>query len=341
MRDSSMLRVRRRAVGSYTARQAGKRRQRMWLVPVVALLAVGAILGLGAMAVRNANLPNAILDYQSPDAITGTEMDRASMTQSQFMASGYDDVNSSGIQAQTSSPETNAQSWDRMIIRTANVGLTVKDVRAAVDRASSLAVQHGGYVFSTDSSQQGDYTYATLTIYVPSKEFDQVMPALRNMEGLVEKVTSETVTSSDVTEEYTDLQSQLRNSQATEARMLELQAKASALEDVLAVDRELRTVQGEIEKIQGRLNYLDKRTEMSTITMQFGPVAAPAPQTKGAWQPEEAASTAWDSSLYMLGKAGTALIMVGVFLWWAVPIGLVAVWMLTRGRKRQAVVSER
>jgi hypothetical protein len=237
--------------------------------------------------------------------------------------------------------ENGAQSWDRMIIRTAAVGLTVKDVASSVERIGSLAALHGGYVFASESRVYGDYTYATITIYVPAQEFDQIMPGLRKLDGQVEQVTSENVTSTDVTEEYTDLQSQLRNLQATETRLLDLQTKAGTLSEVLEVDRELRTVQGEIEQIQGRINYLDKRTSMSTITLDLSPVAAPAIQPQSTWQPFEAAEEAWNNSLEMLGKVGTGLIMVSVFMWWAVPLALLGVWVVARVRRKPAVVESR
>ncbi|MEO8289325.1 MAG: DUF4349 domain-containing protein [Chloroflexota bacterium] len=233
------------------------------------------------------------------------------------------------------------KAWDRMVIRTASLQLTVKDVGASVDRIRSLAGQHGGYVFSSESRQEGDYTYSTVTIQVPSAEFDQIMPTLRNMEGLVVKVSNENVTSTDVTEEFTDLQSQLRNLQATEARMLALQAKAENMDDILAIDRELRAVQGEIEQIQGRTNYISKRAEMSTITIQLSPQFAPAiepPVSEPAWQPFEAAVKAWNASLDMLAGLGTAVITYAVFLWWLAPLMLVSLFFLRRGRERASPV---
>jgi len=251
---------------------------------------------------------------------------------------GLLDTNTTTYAAYVPGTDVAAQGWDRMIIRTATVDLTVKDVTTAIERVKAITSQQGGYVFSSESHEQGEYTYATVTIYVPAKEFDQIMPILRGLDGQVAKVTSESVTSSDVTEEYTDLQSQLRNLKATEARMLDLQARATELDDVLAVDRELRTVQGEIEQIQGRINYLDKRTDMSTVTLQLSPVAAPPLKPVSNWQPFEAASKAWDSSLQMLGNTVTAIITVGVFLWWIVPFAIVGAWAVMRARKRSRAV---
>ena len=230
------------------------------------------------------------------------------------------------------------QPWDRMIIRTGTLQLTVKDVGDSVQRVRAAATSSGGYVFSSETRNEGEYTYAAITVYIPSANFDQVMPELRALGGQVTKVANESITSSDVTEEYTDLNSQLRNLKATEGRMIALQAKADRMEDILAIDRELRSVQSEIEQIQGRMNYLGKRAEMSTLTIYLSPAVAPAPpiEPASAWQPLEAAEQAWNASLEMLAAAATALITSVVFLWWLLPVLALAFWVVARSRRRAA-----
>ena len=224
------------------------------------------------------------------------------------------------------------QPWDRMIVRTATLQITVKDVGVSLDEARTIASARGGYVTQTDSRQDGDYTVATITIQVPTREFDGVISQLRKM-GI--KPVQENVTSSDVTEEYTDLQSQSRNLVATEERILALMSKAVLIDDVLTLDRELRQVRGEIERVQGRLNYLAKRAEMSTITVSLFPEAAPIAEVKpvDAWDPGQIALQAWNASLDMLAGVGRVAITASVFLWWAVPV-LLAIWLITRPRRR-------
>ncbi|HVG00755.1 MAG TPA: DUF4349 domain-containing protein, partial [Chloroflexia bacterium] len=211
-----------------------------------------------------------------------------------------------------------------------------KDVSNALNEVRSLAGGHGGYISQSDSRQEGDYTVATLTLQVPAREFDNVVSKLRQV-GV--KTISENIASSDVTEEYTDLQSQLRNLQATETRMLALQAKAVELEDILTLDRELRQIQGEIERIQGRSNFLSKRSEMSTLTVSLYPEIAPVEPmtvTEEGWDPARTAAQAWKASLEMLSGVANVLITVAVFMWWAVPLLLLVTWVALRPRKRQA-----
>jgi hypothetical protein len=235
-------------------------------------------------------------------------------------------------------PPQQDQPWDRMIVRTANLQIKVKDVGVSLDEVRGIAGARGGFVTQTDSHQDGDYTVATITLQVPAREFDGVVSQLRKM-GV--KPVQETISSSDVTEEYTDLQSQLRNQEATEQRILALMGKATAIDDVLTLDRELRQIRAEIERVQGRLNFLAKRSEMSTITVSLLPETAPIAEVKPAvdgWDPAQVALQAWNASLDLLAGVGKVVISASVFLWWAVPV-LLAIWLIMRPRRRTVTPS--
>lgn len=234
--------------------------------------------------------------------------------------------------AQSGQEGQDSQGWDRMIIRTATLQLRVKDVAASMDEIRGVVGGHAGYVTGSESRQEGDSTVGTMTVQVPAAQFDAAISKLRVL-GL--KVLHESVTTSDVTEEYTDLNSQLRNLQATESRILALVGRADQINDILALDRELRGIQGEIERIQGRLNFLGKRAEMSTITISLYPeavVVEPAATPAEAWDPVRIATQAWEASLQLLANVGTAVITVAVYLWWLLPLALFAAILLRRTR---------
>ncbi|HEY0072008.1 MAG TPA: DUF4349 domain-containing protein [Chloroflexia bacterium] len=238
-------------------------------------------------------------------------------------------------EAPGNTPQTqkDGQTWDRMIIRTATLQLRVKDVAASMDEIRSVIGGHAGYVTGSESRQEGDYTVGTMTVQVPAAQFDGAISQLR---GLGIKVLNENVTSSDVTEEFTDLNSQLRNLHATETRLLDLMQRAEQISDIMALDRELRGIQGEIERIQGRLNFLGKRAEMSTITISLYPEAVavePTPAPTAAWDPVKIANDAWEASLKLLANIGTLVITVAVYLWWLLPLALIAGLFLRRTRR--------
>ncbi len=151
---------------------------------------------------------------------------------------------------------------DRMIVRTANMQLVVDDVRNTIDKITDLAQDLEGYVVNSSSWKEGERLVGQITVRVPSSDFNYAMGVLR---GMAVEVNSETTSSQDVTEEYIDLEAQLRNLEATEAQLLKLMEKAVKVEDILNVQRELSRVQQDIERTKGRMQYLERTSAMSLI----------------------------------------------------------------------------
>ena len=138
----------------------------------------------------------------------------------------------------------------------------------------------------------------------------------------------------------TDLQSRLRNLEATRDQLLNLLGRAQTVTDILTVQDRLNNVTGEIEQVKGRMQLLDNLTSMATVTVHLRPVAAPVKVDDGGVNLGETISEAWDDSLAFLGGIAEDVLTVLVFAWWvpvlAVPAAAVA-WGVTRGRPRGAV----
>jgi hypothetical protein len=155
---------------------------------------------------------------------------------------------------------------DKMIVRNGNMAIVVEDVAAAIEKISGLATGVKGNVISSNIWQDREILYGNISIRVPAEQFD---PIMKNLRELAADVTSETTSSQDVTQEYIDLGSQLKNLQATEAQLLKIMEKADKVEDVLAVQRELTNVRGQIEQITGRMQYLERTSAMSLISINL------------------------------------------------------------------------
>lgn len=237
------------------------------------------------------------------------------------VAPAADGVTSS--QANMPSTEQQQISLQRLVIRNADLSLQVTSVEQAEATLRAKINELGGYIVGAESS--GADTSATLrvTFRVPSDRFDA---ALSGLEGLAEKVVSRSISGEDVTEEYVDLESQLRNLEATRDRLLSFLEKATRVEDALQVNQAITEVQGQIEQIQGRMKYLKQSSALSTITVFLAPVPTTTIVEEDAWRPAEVARAALRDLLTFGQGLANLVIVLGIWAPIWLPLLLLGRW---------------
>lgn len=175
---------------------------------------------------------------------------------------------------------------ERMLIRTAQLSITVTDTAKAVQEAKAVAEGLGGYVTSSQMYKQEERLYATMVLRVPAERFDD---ALAQIKALAVEVERESVQGKDVTEEYVDLQARLRNLELTEKELqqllTEVRERTQKAEDVLAVYRELTEIRGQIEQLKGRMQYLERQVDFSSIDLNIAPHVLSTPVVEPGWKP--------------------------------------------------------
>ncbi len=217
---------------------------------------------------------------------------------------------------------------DQKIIKTGYLDLEVEDVSETSGKMSTLASSKGGFVQDSSVSEREDGThYGSLTVRVPSAEFETTITEIKSY-ALV--VTTESAQGQDVTEQFTDLEAQLRNAKAQEAEFLKILTRATTVEEILQVQSYLSTVRYTIESLEGRLQYIENRTSYSTISIElseeptiriptkdfrFGTIVREAGQALIAIGQLLATSLVW---FVIVG--GGILVPIGLFIWVAVKI---------------------
>jgi hypothetical protein len=209
-----------------------------------------------------------------------------------------------------------AQLLDRKQILTATVQIEAENVSQKFEEVGAIALGAGGVVFSSSFGNDGDQQTASVTIRIPNDRYQETLAALRKL-GTVKQEQS---TGTDVTGEYTDLQSRLRNLEATERQYLDLLTKATNINDILIVQDRINATRGEIEQILGRIALLDNQTELSTITVHLFPPAVGLADDGGASGPIEVAEEAFEASLAVLAGIATGALAVVAFSWWLIPV---------------------
>lgn len=180
-------------------------------------------------------------------------------------------------------------SGDRMIVRTGDMSLVVEDVLNSRDEIARLATRLGGYVVSSSISGEEKELRGWISIRVPDDKFEQTLSELRS---LAVRVKSENTNSQDITEEYVDLQSRLKNAEATESQYLALLEKAQDVEDILKIYDNLSRVRSEIEQIKGRMQYLERTSSMSLISISLEPAATATGLVRAGWSALEVLKSA-------------------------------------------------
>ena len=152
----------------------------------------------------------------------------------------------------------------RIIIREVDMDLVVDDIQSTMDRIADMAADEGGWVVDRGRSSLHS---GRISFRVPSERLDATIVELR---GIASKVRAELSTSRDVTDEYVDLGARLKNQQATESALLALLDQARSVEAALAVQRDLTHVQQEIERLSGRIKFLEETSAFSLIRVELG-----------------------------------------------------------------------
>jgi hypothetical protein len=240
-----------------------------------------------------------------------------------------------------------APSVERIVIQNADLAIVVSDVEGRMRNIQSLAQQMGGYVVSSNlyQSYTSDYVEvpeAQITIRVPSEKLED---ALDQIKKDVVEVQSETRSGQDVTAEYVDLQSRLKNLEAAEAQLSDILEQATETEDVVNVFNQLVYYREQIELVKGQIKYYDEAAALSAINVRIIAEETVEPLVIGKWEPKGVALEAVQDLINFLKGfveflirfviyTLPVLIIIGIPLY-LVFIGIRALFRKMRGSKQK------
>ena len=180
--------------------------------------------------------------------------------------SNSSNINTTPTTVQVMNLQSSSTFGQPMIVRTAVLSMVVTDITTAVSQITQLTNNNNGYVVLANQTSTDKLISGDISIRIPAVQFESTMIGLRAM---AVKVTSEIVSASDASQEYTDLSSKLRNLETAAAQLTQIMQKAEKVEDVLAVENQLISTQGEIEVTKGRIQYLEQTSATSVININL------------------------------------------------------------------------
>jgi hypothetical protein len=153
-----------------------------------------------------------------------------------------------------------------LIAHTAQLAVVAKDFTIVRERLEAIVKSHHGYIGQiTVNSPADDGRTLDAALKVPSTELDASLAEVKKLG----KVETESQTGDDVTKQYIDLEARLANSRNAEQRLAAiLRQQTGKLTDVLAVEKEITRVRGEIEQMEAEHKDLSRRVEFATINVK-------------------------------------------------------------------------
>jgi hypothetical protein len=181
-----------------------------------------------------------------------------------------------------------APSVDRIVIQNADLAIVVSDVTGRMKSIEAMAQQMGGYVVSSNLYQ----SYTSDNVQVPEAQIAIRVPvakledALNQIKKDAVEVQTETRTGQDVTAQYVDLQSRLKNLEAAEAQLNEILKTTTKTEDVVSIFNQLVSYREQIEVIKGQIKYYDEAAALSAISVRVIAEETVKPIVIGKWEPK-------------------------------------------------------
>ncbi|WP_226038203.1 DUF4349 domain-containing protein [Aquibacillus saliphilus] len=202
-------------------------------------------------------------------AESSADMEMATNDSDEKAQYNQEEAEQSSESEQVREVETNSASTsDRKVIYNANLQVEVKDYNQATNELESQVEEAGGFIVESTShgGSENGLQEGSMTVRIPQENFQQFINVVE--EGNM-KVVDKSVSGQDVTEEFVDLKSRLKSKQVVEERLLSFMEEAKKTEDLLKISNDLSEVQTEIEQITGRINYLQNKADLATVTLHI------------------------------------------------------------------------
>jgi hypothetical protein len=159
-----------------------------------------------------------------------------------------------------------SETVERKLIKEGSVDFETDNLSTARKNIFEAVRKYKGYVSSDREFKSTDRISNTVIIRVPSEDFDNLLKdAIRG----VDRIDSKEINVIDITEEFLDIHARLKTKKQLENRFLELLKQAKNVTEIVEIEKQIGQLRSDIESIEGRLNYIQDRVSLSTLTITF------------------------------------------------------------------------
>jgi hypothetical protein len=229
-------------------------------------------------------------------------------------------------------PPKEAVDTSKKIIKEGEIRFPVENLKATRQKIVNSLKRLGGYVAEENETTNSDNNQKEydLKIRIPSKNFDSFLEALS---ADADHIDTKNIRRRDVTTEFIDIATQLKNKQLLEDRYLELLKKATKTSDLLQIEEKLAQIRTEIESTQGQLNYLSRQVAYSSLDITFY-------NKQTAQIVDEAFSYKFKTAVYDGWNLLQNLFFSTIMFWPFIFIAVIFYWMVKIWRKKKGKKAE-
>ncbi|WP_306621239.1 DUF4349 domain-containing protein [Chryseobacterium ginsenosidimutans] len=166
----------------------------------------------------------------------------------------------------TSDSPNKIDTISKKIIKNGDMRIQVGDIKKAQNQVNEIIKNNKAYIQKEEFQNTDTDENLNITIRVPHKNFDPLVNSFSNGIG---SVLSKNISSSDVTEEYTDVSIKLANKKIYLEKYRDMLKSAATTKDILEIQENIRELEDEIDVSEGRLRFIDDRVNYSTLNLSL------------------------------------------------------------------------
>ena len=208
----------------------------------------------------------------------------------------------------------------RDVIKNGDIEVQVTDVKTSSTGFSKYVQANGGYVESSNLTNDEQDPQASMTVRVPANRFEETMAYLRNLG----KVISDGTSGQDVTAQIADTTARIRVMKAEEDQLVTLLSAARKIGEILEIKDRLNQVRQEVESLESQSKSLKSLAALSTINVTF----SSKPKVNEEIKKDDWLGETWINAVNALQSVWKVIVQIGAYILAFAPLWIPAVALL-------------
>lgn len=212
-----------------------------------------------------------------------------------------------------------SEAIQQYIIRSGDMSLISDDLNGSVALIKKLTKEAGGYITNESLNANSKISVAVMNLNIPVAKFEDFV---MNLEKQDMTITGKNIKADDVTEEYIDLKTRLKNRKQLEQKYVSELKVANGNDNIYDLENKLNTIRTEIESAEGRMQYIEHFISYSTLQVEINSNI----NTLNRWGIRF-------SNAFRSGYEGLMSVLVVLVYLWPLWLAIIAILVLNKNRK--------